>query len=636
MQHTESLGSGGSVGTCVSHTGTRAHDAAGCFRLDAQSGLVTTPSGETRVVGATDMVLLYSLALEIPAERVAQTLRQDVLWVEAQNVALKRQLGIDGAIRVDLANGAAPHSDYRWPDRTVTKIILDRIAKGGRDPAVYVSGEGALSMEDVALLVAQIVPGLQREGVGKGTFVAMDASQKLEAYLLVLATLLLGGVVVRYGDTVGPATLRNMVTRAPAQLTFSDRFADIGPDAVVGKRISFSGDDGIQSFEEWIDACPDPIDLDDLDTVVLPSDPAFIGFSTGTTGEPKVVVNSHESVFRASEAQMARFAFKPSDIFCTATDFTSSMALRYMLTLPFLSGARVLLPSREARTQPMAFAMDCETYGVTQLMVTPRTLQGLTDCYTRVGTAALQSVRRILSGSAPLHPHTLKAFHACWPVPVIDWYGAREMSVVVYAEGDMHATVTSGGGRASEVLIRVLREDGTACATGEAGEVYVHTDCLLLDILETPDEDSPVKDGWFRTGDIGLLTNEGRIQLVGRSREVVKTRDGGLVSPVEIEGVLTAHDQIKDVCAFRWVAPDGSECVGVMAVPHNDLSEEASRQLEKDLKAAVHSELGPFKVPSAILFREDLPRLARGKPDKLSMSRDFEAAMAGRASLSQG
>lgn len=595
--------------------------------LDVQAGTVRTGSGQLFDVTPHEMVLLYWLALDAPEERIARALQADAASIGPRAKALRERLGLGNAApELALSNGRPPFSAWPWARRTANTIIRKGLARSHQDPLVYVADEGALTAGEVSDLVRRVGARLREEGVTKGSRVAVDSTQRLESFLVSLATLLLGGVIVRLGDSAGPATLRKMIRRAPAVMTFSARFDQIGALPETGKRVSFLTGEGVPDFSAWTKAgSASPYDLETGDTV-SPSDPAFIGFTSGSTGEPKAIITSHESVFRTTEIAVNSFGFHADDIFCTAMDFTALGGFRSMVTLPFWCGGRVVLPTELARRQPLALALVCQTYGVTRLTAVPNVLRGFVKAVDRLRKNGLPDLRMVFSIAGIVDRSTAEEFRDRFGATIVDYYGATEIGNVAFTDPGRPGTMSSGGGWASEVLIRVLNEDGTPCAPGQAGEICVHTGNMMLGYLGPVDDSVPVRDGWYWTGDLGRVHPDGRIEIIGRRRDIVKTHEGGLVSPVEIENVLYASNVVREACVFGWNNGDGIERLAASVILTANRSEADQKAVELQLKTRVLDELGPYKVPAHIVFRDDFPRVARGKPDKRKLRQEFETA----------
>ena len=614
--------------------------------LDVQAGAVMR-GDDRRQLTARQMQLIYWMALEAPPERIglAVTLPPAVVADEIAALCETLRLPGDEPIALDYAVGQPPSSRTPWAERTVRTTLRRALSADPDRQLVLVAGEGALTVGEVRALIERIAAGLLAAGVTRGTLVALDATQRLESYLVALAAIRIGAIAVRLGDSAGPDTLRKMVALTPSHITFTARSGVLAGIAQCGRLVALAEDaghgqppaPGAIGFEDWLDACPDV--AGDLDTSeVSPTDPALVGFTSGSTGEPKAVYTPHEAVFRSSEAMIARFAFASDDVFACPTDISSLTAFRFMTSVPLAAGARVLLPSAEARRQPVALALECEQYSVTQLNVVPHVLRTFAKADHLVPPERFAALRTAFTGTGMLDRGTARRFTERFGVPIVDFYGAREVTTIAYC-GPGDATVSAGGGEPCETLVRVLDEHGAPVRQGETGEITIHTDCHMM----RRDNSLLPADGWYRTGDLGSVRPSGSIEIVGRSRDIIKTRDGNLVSPAELESVLNGLPFVREASVFGYFGPDAVERVGAAIVEEEAGSGQVGRvgsaqangdSVHEDrvnqAREAIGTQLGEYKVPAEIIFLEELPRVALGKPDKSRLRQ-----LLGHASLEQ-
>lgn len=544
--------------------------------------------------------LQYWRGLGAPLEHVAQRLGLTIAVVAQAFAALDKAT-------LDLAGypSATP-----WHDRTAAALIASGLERRGQGRLVIVADEGELSGDDVHELVSRIAAGLALAGVSPGHGVAVDATQRLESYLVALATLLLGAPLVRLSGITDATTLSARLAIAPVLVTVSVNAGWAAGDPNAGMVLGLD-DSSTRDFAEWLDSCPAPGHLPT--TEVRPGDTALIGFTSGSTGEPKCIHTSHEAVFRASEAMQAVFGFANDDVFCTATDFSALSAFRSLVSLPFLSGGCAMLPRAVSLTTPLALAQDCALHGVTRLTAVPAVLRGMVAARTRIGP--MPALRTILSGSGILDDVTRVSIATAFGVPAIDYYGGREFATAIYADADGRATISSAGGHPCNCLIAIVDDGGVPVAPGDIGMIMVHSDSMMQDGLAGA---LPAWNSWHETGDLGRRHADGRVQVVGRRREVIKARDGSLVFPIEIEALLMALPEVTEAAVVGITGVDGIELV-VAAVVASRPPTGGAAGIERRARRHVLAAAGQFRVPARVFVVDDLPRVAANKVDRIKL-----------------
>lgn len=607
--------------------------------LDVQQGRALTATGTASALSSDDLAILYWSALRAPDERIASAIRAEAAYVTVARQNLAERLGMSvpelETLEIDLANGQQPLSDIPWTDRHAGTLVARGFDRPDDQIFAYVAGEGALGTGEIKALVSRIRAGLRAGNVRKGDRVALDATQRVESFLLACAILLEGAAIVRIGDNVGPETMVEMLRAAPPVMTFSAHLDVLGPEADAGTCVSLDPEtaNGAPTFPDWLADCPQDTDPG-LDAPHLsPTDIALIGFTSGSTGTPKTVSNTHEAIWRSTETAAHLLGLTADDIFFSATDFVAMSGFRSMFSLPLYAGGRVVFPSAKARTDPLSQALEAQTYGVTCLTAVPNVLRGFLAAGDRLGRNELGSLRRVMSGSGVLDVPTAEAFHARFGLAVVDYYGKRETATNLYSVPGVVTTMSSGGGRAAECLVRVLDAAGHPLAPGEVGEIVILTDSsqaedhvpiarAKLDGAQGAAAGDP-HHGWHRTGDFGRVEANGNVVIAGRKSDIIKTPDGQLLLPVEVENILNADPRVAEAYVFPFRGGDGVERVGAAVRCDVALEPTETDALEDRLRWTVRDRLGAYKAPHRVLILRDFPRVGRGKPDRKALASAF-------------
>lgn len=220
------------------------------------------------------------------------------------------------------------------------------------------------------------------------------------------------------------------------------------------------------------------------------------------------------------------------------------------------------------------------------------------------------------SSSASLPPQVMKSLEVMWNCPVIEAYGMTEASHQMAANPLPPAKRVPGSvGIASGPEVAIMSEDGALLKAGETGEIVIRGDNVTKGYENNPKANAEAfTNGWFRTGDQGVLTDDGYISLTGRLKEIIN-RGGEKISPREVDEVLMNHPSVEQVVTF--------------ALPHDKLGEDVAAAVvlkdgqlatEAELKAFAAKSLAAFKVPRTITLLAEIPTGATGKLQRIGMA----------------
>ncbi len=338
-----------------------------------------------------------------------------------------------------------------------------------------------------------------------------------------------------------------------------------------------------------------------------------MAFTSGTTGDPKAVVHSHNtsnSTARSSardqrmSAESAMLLFLPVGlnwgIGCTMQSLFSGAKLVYM---DRFDAAEVLHAIERER--------------VTHFATAPASLIALIEAAEKT-SADHASLEVIVTGGASCPVHVLRRAQATLSGHVVEMYGMLESGVQTrtYLEDDPESVAGTVGRPALEAGVRVCDGADREVAAGTVGQIECFGPSVMLGYYNNPaaNELAFSADGWFRTGDLGVFDERGLLRIVGRTKEMI-IRGGANIYPRELEEVLFEHPKIAD-CA-------------VVGAPHPRLGETAVacvvlREHEKlafdELIAFLRPRVAQYKLPERLVVMDDLPRTPTGKVQKNSLA----------------
>jgi acyl-CoA synthetase (AMP-forming)/AMP-acid ligase II len=356
-------------------------------------------------------------------------------------------------------------------------------------------------------------------------------------------------------------------------------------------------------------------------TAVVPpvaDEPALILHTSGSTGRPKRVPLAHSNL-RISAANVARtYALGPTDVSLCVMPLFHVHGLVASTLATLSTGGTVVVP---AKFTPLSFWRIARDYGATWYSAVPTIHQLLLARADRTARpAGAERLRFIRSCSASLPPQVMHDLEAAFGAPVLEAYGMTEAAHQMASNPLPPAARKPGSvGAGTGVHISVMDDTGRHVVAGERGEVVIKGPNVITGYESNPEANATsFVDGWFRTGDQGVLDADGYLTLVGRLKELIN-RGGEKISPREIDEVLLAHPAVAEAVCFGVPHPTWGEEVAAAVV----LREATS---ESDLMAYCKDRLADFKQPKQIHITETIPRTATGKIQRRLVAQAFTKA----------
>jgi acyl-CoA synthetase (AMP-forming)/AMP-acid ligase II len=333
-----------------------------------------------------------------------------------------------------------------------------------------------------------------------------------------------------------------------------------------------------------------------------PSDIALVLLTSGTTSRSKIVPLSQKQFLLSRQRNCVLIKITSVDRFLHILPYYHSWGITTLLEI-FLAGGTVICTKDFI---PLDFLPLLKTYNPTYYSAIPALHQGILREIKKVPTDELKnnSFKFIRSSSAPLPTHVLHDLETVLGVPVIESYGISETGTISV---NLPPKCGSVGIPVVEFL-QILNENGTSVGSYEHGEIVVKGETVFSGYEDAPDENKAAFiNGWFRTGDLGYLDEEGYLFITGRKKELIN-KGGEKISPSEIDAVLAAHPGVSEAMAFPVLDPVLGEDIAVMIVRKQD------NLSESDLRRYLLDHLTPSKLPRRIYFVDAIPKNPAGKP----------------------
>ena len=454
---------------------------------------------------------------------------------------------------------------------------------------------------------ARLARFLNDAGIQKGERVAVQVDKTPQALFLYLACLRAGFIYLPLNTAYTESELAYFIDNAE-------------PTAVVCRAESLTSfqqiaeGKGVQHFYTLEDA-PEHNLLQlsaataaEFDTVPCNKDDvAVILYTSGTTGRPKGAMITHGNLAANGLALKQIWGFTRDDVLLHALPIFHIHGLFVACHCVLLSGSKMLfLPKFSADT-------------IIKLLPRATVLMGVPTFYTRLldnpdfTAEVCSNMRLFISGSAPLLEQTFAEFQQRTGHTILERYGMTEtgMNTSNPLEGERKAGTV--GFPLPGVTARIVDDAGQAVERNMVGNLQIKGDNVFIGYWRMPDKTAEefTKDGYFKTGDMATLDENGYLSIVGRGKDMVIT--GGFnVYPKEIELLIDELEGVVESAVIGVPHPDFGEAV--TAVVTRDVNNKACT--EENIIAALKPKLANYKIPKRVMFVDDLPRNTMGKVQK--------------------
>src|SRR3954452_21615242 len=335
-------------------------------------------------------------------------------------------------------------------------------------------------------------------------------------------------------------------------------------------------------------------------------DTAVILYTSGTTGQPKGAELTHDNLRRNAELSRDLYDLGPDDVIFGGLPLFHSFGQTCSLNATISrGGCLTMLPRFDPGKALEIIARD----GVTIFMGVP-TMYGAILHHEDADDADTSSLRICVSGGSAMPGELLRSFEEKFDCTILEGYGLSETSPVAsFNHPDRERKVGSIGTPVEGVEMKVVDDDGNDLDTGEVGEIVIRGHNVMKGYWNKPDatKESITEDGWFHTGDMAKVDDDGYFFIVDRKKELI-IRGGYNVYPREIEEVLYEHPAVREVA--------------VVGVPHDELGEDVGAAVAlkegesvgaDELRDFVKDQVAAYKYPRRIWFVEELPKGPTGK-----------------------
>ncbi|MBC9245782.1 malonyl-CoA synthase [Paracoccus sp. 11-3] len=492
---------------------------------------------------------------------------------------------------------------------TLFDALMEMNKETDRDFLILPDG-GSLSYRQIYDLSGQMANELETLGVKPGDRVAVQVEKSPSALALYLATLRIGAVFLPLNTAYTASEIAYFIGDATPTLVICDPAREVLRDQFMAQAATLRtmGPDGQGSFMDAAQAQPvehQPVDRDGNDL-------AAILYTSGTTGRSKGAMLSHDNLLSNARTLVDAWRFTSDDVLLHALPIFHTHGLFVASNVIMLSsGAMIWLPKFDAAQ-------------IVGLLPKATTMMGVPTFYTRLldrpdFTAELvDRMRLFTSGSAPLLAETHRAFQDRTGHRILERYGMTETNMNTSNPYDGDRRAGTVGPPLPGVELRVTSE-GVEVPQGQIGMIEVRGANVFQGYWQMPEKTAEelAVDGWFTTGDLGLIDDDGYVTIVGRGKDLIIS--GGFnIYPKEVELLIDDMPGVLESAVIGVPHPDFGE--GVVAVIARAKDVEPNPE---GIIAELAAKLAKFKQPKKIIVIDELPRNTMGKVQKAALRTEY-------------
>ncbi|MCL8207969.1 MAG: AMP-binding protein [Actinomycetia bacterium] len=515
------------------------------------------------------------------------------------------------------------------PDRTVAAAVSDRGRADPDRPAVIYYGR-RITYGELAEQVERAAGALAAQGVAPGDRVLLFMGNTPAFVVGYLAAHALGAVVVAANPMFKADELAHELDDSGARVLVAD--AGLAPvaEAVLAERPgvfavyadlraflpptpfprphpdmlrSAAIPPGRPDFAAWIARAdrlrPRPVDVER--TVAL------IQYTSGTTGVPKGAVILQRSLLANVEGSRLWTRAGPESVHLAVLPLFHVTGMVHSFLMPLLAGGTMVLLTR---FETDTFIEALQHWRATH-WVGIATMNVAVVNHPRIRDYRLDSLAFAMSGGAPIPVPVLERFRELTGVTLVEGYGLSETISQVTVNPPDRPKLGSVGIPVHGVDLRItaVGRFDEELPVGSTGEIWVRGPQVMQGYFGRPEATREVlrPDGWFDTGDLGFVDEEGYLHIAGRSKELIKA-SGYSVFPAEVENLLYRHPAVAEAAVIGVPDPYRGETVKAVVV-----LKPGAAVTPEDLVAWAHANMAAYKAPRIVEIREALPKTASGK-----------------------
>jgi fatty-acyl-CoA synthase len=525
---------------------------------------------------------------------------------------------------------AAPRGGKQRMSRRVMNLahMLTQNARRHGDRIGFVWGEKSWTWRQIDAAVSALAAALAERGIAKGDRILVHSKNCEEMFWSMFAAFRLGAVWVPTNFRLMPDEVAYLASASGAKAflchgDFPDHAKTVSGPAFIW-RIGEEGSFGERSVGEAIAAYAG-VRIENA--AVEHDDPCWFFFTSGTTGRSKAAVLTHGQMAFVVTNHLADLtpATTERDASLVVAPLSHGAGVHQLMQAA--RGVKTILLPTEKFDIAEAFRL-IETHRVSNLFTVPTILKMMVE-HPAVDKTDHSSLRYVIYAGAPMYREDQKAALKKLGKVLVQYFGLGEVTGnITVMPAELHeeedgpsARIGSCGFERTGMQVQIQGDDGRELKPFETGEICVIGPAVFAGYYDNPEANAKAfRDGWFRTGDLGHMDEEGFVYITGRASDMYIS-GGSNIYPREVEEKILTHPAIGEVAVLGVPDPFWGEVGVAVCVPRDG----AEPVTEAEMAAFLSPKVPRYKMPKRFFFWEALPKSGYGKIPKRLVRDELEA-----------
>lgn len=491
--------------------------------------------------------------------------------------------------------------------------LLTRTVARYPEKLAFVFNNREVTYRELDELVNKTANGLRNRGVKKGDRLAIFSKNSLDFVILEFALARLGAVLIPINFMLQGKDISYILEHAEAIGIFTEEpLIDTIENAIEDIHIPYKfvleceNDLSVPGWERMIDLQKES-STEMVEETIEDDELVHILYTSGTESNPKGVMLSHKSIISEYVSCVVEGNMSSDDILVHALPFYHSAQLHVFLGPSIYLGATGIILNE---ANPKIMMETIEKHKANSLFAPPTVWIGLLR-HSDFDSHDLSSLEKCYYGAAIMPREIILEISDRLPnARLYNFYGQTEVAPLATAlkPEDQLRKLGSAGKPSLHVETIIVDDDGNEVPRGEIGEIVHRTPHAMLGYLKDPEKTAEVfKGGWFHSGDLGIMDEEGYITIVDRKKDIIIS--GGVnVASREVEEIIYKMDEVAEVAVIGIPDDYWIEKITAIIIP-----KDGKELTEEQVTAFCEQELPKFKVPKQVYFTESLPKNPSGK-----------------------